>query len=198
MVIHIHYYYTTVLKKILYFLVPPSSNGTINPNLLNPATLTHLLSNGSAQQLLQTIPQILNNPHTNPNPPPLLNPLAQPLLSTAPNLLPTPTTQGTPQHRSQMNTSSHYAEPKLHTQTLPRNQSPPNASGNPNRMPNNGEISISTNHGPNSSQNMKRSPSSLSPNCTDSSTADLLIDSPSKSLFRIHKNCIRKSIERDG
>ncbi|XP_018575182.1 POU domain, class 6, transcription factor 2 isoform X2 [Anoplophora glabripennis] len=160
--------------------VPPTSNGTINPNLLNPATLTHLLSNGSAQQLLQSIPQILNNPHANPNPPPLLNPLTQPLLSTTPNLLSTPTSQSTSQHRSQMNSSSHYVEPKLHAQALPRNPSPPNATGNPNRLANNGEISITTNHGPNSSQNMKRSPSSLSPNCTDSSTADLLIDSPNQ------------------
>lgn len=168
------------------FPVPPTSNGTINPNLLNPATLTHLLSNGSAQQLLQTIPQILNNPHTNPNPPPLLNPLAQPLLSTAPNLLSTATSQSASQHRSQMNSSSHYAEPKMHPQTLPRNPSPPNTAGNPNRLANNGEISITTNHGPNSSQNMKRSPSSLSPNCTDSSTADLLIDSPSKYYIIMH------------
>ncbi|KAJ8911037.1 hypothetical protein NQ315_017403, partial [Exocentrus adspersus] len=160
--------------------VPPTSNGTINPNLLNPATITHLLSNGSAQQLLQTIPQMLNNPHTNPNPSPLLNPLTQPLLSPAPSLLPTPTSQPTPQHRNQMNTSGHYSESKLHTQSLPRNPSPPNVPGNPNRMANNGEISISTSHGLNSSQSMKRSPSSLSPNCTDSSTADLLIDSPNQ------------------
>ncbi|KAJ8957779.1 hypothetical protein NQ314_006492 [Rhamnusium bicolor] len=162
--------------------VPPTSNGTINPNLLNPATLSHLLSNGTAQQLLQTLPQMLPNPHTNPNPPSMLNPLAQPLLSATPTLLTTPTSQSSAQHRSQMNTSSHYADSSLHTQSIPRNPSPPNV-GNPNRMTNNGEISISTSHGPNSSQNMKRSPSSLSPNCTDSSTADLLIDSPSKCLF---------------
>ncbi|KAJ8946042.1 hypothetical protein NQ318_005519 [Aromia moschata] len=111
--------------------VPPTTNGTINPNLLNPAALSHLLSNGSAQQLLQTLPQMLSNPHANPNPPPMLNPLAQPLLSATPTLLTTPSSQSAPQqqHRNQMNSSNHYVEPKL-LQSIPRNPSPSNM-GNP-------------------------------------------------------------------
>ncbi|KAJ8975405.1 hypothetical protein NQ317_018676 [Molorchus minor] len=52
--------------------------------------------------------------------------------------------------------------------------------GSSNRININGEISISTSHG-HISVNIKRSPSSLSPNCTDSSTVDLLIDSPRSS-----------------
>ncbi|KAG5897653.1 hypothetical protein JTB14_024483 [Gonioctena quinquepunctata] len=198
--------------------VQPTSNGAINHNLLNPATLTHLLSNGSAQQLLQTLPQILNNPHTAPNPPPMMNPLSQPLLNTPPTMLTPPTSQPSNQSRNQigqnqmggnqmgpnqmganqmgtsqmsasqmnnmnqMNSSSPYLDNKMHSQnlsSLPRNPSPPNI-GNGTRSSSNGEISVSTGYGGNSSQNMKRSPSSLSPNCTDSSTADLLVDSPNQ------------------
>ncbi|XP_056639270.1 POU domain, class 6, transcription factor 2 [Diorhabda sublineata] len=192
---------------------PPTSNGTINPNLLNPATLTHLLSNGSTQQLLQSIPQLLsNNPHATHNTSPLINPLAQPhlpnrspLISTSTLLSSSPTQ--TNQNRSQINVSnmgssplgsvplgstsmgtvpghlgtsqsSHYVDTKMHGSNLgniPRNPSP---GENCSRV--NGEISINTNHAGNSSHNMKRSPSSLSPNCTDNSTADLLVDSPNQ------------------
>ncbi|KAJ8976814.1 hypothetical protein NQ317_001030 [Molorchus minor] len=161
--------------------VPPTSNGTINPNLLNPAILSHLFSNGSAQQLLQTLPQMLINPHANPNPPSMLNHSTQPLLPATPSVLTAPTSQSTtqqqPQHKNQVSVGNHYAESKLHAQSIPRNSSP-NNMGSSNRINTNGEISISTSHGHISCHNIKRSPSSLSPNCTDSSTADLLIDSP--------------------
>ncbi|CAH1378676.1 POU domain, class 6, transcription factor 2 isoform X2 [Tenebrio molitor] len=157
----------------------PTTNGSIGPGLLNPASLSHLLSNGSPQQLLQTMPQMLSNPHTT-NPAPLLNPLAQPLLSTAPTLLTTPTSQSTPPHRNPMITSS-YADSKLHhQQSISRNPSPPNVSPMNRMSSTNGEITITTSAGPVPSQNLKRSPSSLSPNCTDSSTADLLVDSPNQ------------------
>ncbi|XP_072388461.1 uncharacterized protein pdm3 isoform X2 [Diabrotica undecimpunctata] len=193
--------------------VPPTSNGTINPNLLNPATLTHLLSNGSAQQLLQSLPQLLSNHHhTNPNPSPLINPLTQPILpNRSPLLNSSPMLNSSPpqssQTRNQMNVpnmgssplssvplgstsmgtapshlvtsqSSHYVDTKMHGTNLgniPRNPSPGD-----NNCRINGEISINTNHGNVSSQAMKRSPSSLSPNCTDNSTADLLVDSPNQ------------------
>lgn len=157
-----------------------TTNGTINPTtMLNPAALSHLLTNGSAQ-LLQTLPQMMNNPTANA-PPPLINPLTQQsLLSTAPTLLSTATSQSTTSASSLRSNSSHYNESKLHPQALARNQSPPNNGGTSNRTITNGEITVTTSHGPNSSQSMKRSPSSLSPNCNDNSTADLLIDSPSK------------------
>ncbi|XP_019873412.2 POU domain, class 6, transcription factor 2 isoform X2 [Aethina tumida] len=153
----------------------PTTNGTINPNLLNPATLSHLLSNGSTQSLLQTLP---------PNPP-ILNPMQQPLLTQAPTLLTT-----TQQHNSrspmnhlpQISNNTHYQDTKMH-QPIIRNNSPPASASSVTRMPSNGEISINTSMGGNSSQNVsqvKRSPSSLSPNCTDNSTADLLIDSPNQ------------------
>ncbi|CAH1154124.1 unnamed protein product [Phaedon cochleariae] len=172
--------------------VPPTSNG----HLMNPATLTHLLSNGSAaQQLLQTLPQMLNNHHSNPNPPPIMNPLSQPLLSTTPTSQPgsqlrsqrgpspmsnSPISAGHmtagPLNPSQMN-SSHYADSKLHNPSMPINA--PADLMNGGRIASNGEIHVATSHG-NSASIMKRSPSSLSPNCTDSSTADLLVDSPNQ------------------
>ncbi|XP_063907583.1 POU domain, class 6, transcription factor 2 isoform X2 [Zophobas morio] len=157
----------------------PTTNGSLGSNLLNPGSLGHLLSNGSPQQLLQTMPQMLSNPHTT-NPTPLLNPLTQPLLSTAPTLLTTPTSQSTPPHRNPMITSN-YTDPKLHhQQPLSRNSSPPNVSPMNRLSTSNGELTITTSAGPVPSQNLKRSPSSLSPNCTDSSTADLLVDSPNQ------------------
>ncbi|XP_044263472.1 POU domain, class 6, transcription factor 1 isoform X6 [Tribolium madens] len=149
----------------------PTTNGSIGPSLLNPASLSHLLTNGTPQQLLQTMPSMLNTPP--------LNPLAQPLLSTAPTLLTTPTTQTTPPHRNPLITT--YSESKLHhQQPISRNPSPPNGSPMNRMATTNGEITITTSAGPVPSQNLKRSPSSLSPNCTDSSTADLLVDSPNQ------------------
>lgn len=67
-----------------------------------------------------------------------------------------------------------------------RSNSPPttpNVSNLSRLSATNGELTITTSHGPISSHNLKRSPSSLSPNCTDNSTADLLVDSPSKSYI---------------
>ncbi|XP_064211180.1 POU domain, class 6, transcription factor 2 isoform X3 [Tribolium castaneum] len=149
----------------------PTTNGSIGPSLLNPASLSHLLTNGAPQQLLQPMPSMLNTPP--------LNPLAQPLLSTAPTLLTTPTTQTTPPHRNPLITT--YSESKLHhQQPISRNPSPPNGSPMGRMATTNGEITITTSAGPIPSQNLKRSPSSLSPNCTDSSTADLLVDSPNQ------------------
>lgn len=132
-----------------------------------------------------------NHPHaTNPS---LINPINPPvpsLMTTPPNLHQTPSAQSTPnQQRSphnlgQMN-PAHYPESKLHQQSLNRNDPSPNPSnGSINRLTtSNGELTITTSLGPNSSQNLKRSPSSLSPNCNENSTADLLVDSPSKCLI---------------
>lgn len=169
----------------------PTTNGTIGPGILNSVTLSHLFSNGSAQQLLQTLPQMLNNPHTTNSP--LINPLnptVPSLLTTPPSLHSTPSAQSTPnQQRSPHNLSqmnpAHYPESKLHQQSLNRNDPSPNPSnGSINRLTtSNGELTITTSLGPNSSQNLKRSPSSLSPNCNENSTADLLVDSPSKYII---------------
>ncbi|KAF2880794.1 hypothetical protein ILUMI_25377 [Ignelater luminosus] len=168
----------------------PTTNGSIAPGLLNPAALSHLFANGSTQQLLQTLPQMLSNPHTT-NQPPLMNPLAQPvpnLLSTPSTLLTTPPTQSsTPSlhrnhHINQMN-QNQYVESKLHQPTMSRSSTSPTTANCASRVPSsNGDITISTSHGNNSSQSLKRSPSllSLSPNCNDSSTADLLVDSPNQ------------------
>nr|XP_022917572.1 POU domain, class 6, transcription factor 2 isoform X1 [Onthophagus taurus] len=169
----------------------PTTNGTIGPPpLLNPPNLTHLLTNNSTQQLLQTLPQMLGAPH--PGAPPLLNPLAQPvssLLTPPSTLLSTPSTQTNPnQSRSQLSinplSTAHFTETKMHQPTplVKRSTSPPtpNLSNLSRLATSNGELTITTSHGPNSSQNLKRSPSSLSPNCNDSSTADLLIDSPNQ------------------
>ncbi|CAH1973605.1 unnamed protein product [Acanthoscelides obtectus] len=158
-------------------LTPPTSNGSqINPNLLNPATLTHLLSNGSAQQILQTLPQILNTPP--PNPPPLINPM----LSTPPQMMPTPTSQPSSQPR-QINPTSHYVD----TKHVPQAQSHPSPTGNcgngmmVNRMQSNGDVNVTAAHtGITTCQSIKRSPSAHSPSCNDNSTADLLVDSPNQ------------------
>lgn len=78
---------------------------------------------------------------------------------------------------------NHYPESKLHPQAMAaRNVSPPAAGGMNGRLPAaNGELTVTTtHHGSSSGQSLKRSPSSLSPSCNDSSTTDLLADSPSK------------------
>lgn len=173
----------------------PTSNGApLTPNILNPPSISHLLSNGSTQQLLQTLPQMLNNPHPTGQPP-LINPMVQPvssLLSTPSNLLsnvtssPSTNQQHRTQHSINQITGNHYPESKLHQQSLSRNEQSPNGTSatGMSRLPTtNGELTITTTAGPNSSQNLKRSPSSLSPGCNDNSTADLLVDSPSKFYF---------------
>ncbi|KAK4875439.1 hypothetical protein RN001_011861, partial [Aquatica leii] len=163
------------------------SNGNITPNLLNPASLSHLFANSSSQQFLQTLPQLLSNSHTT-NQPPLINPLAQSvpnLLTTPSTLLTTPPTQSSTQsvHRNLMNQLNHNQyDSKMHQASLPRGSSPPTSTNCINRVPtSNGDLSV-TSHGSNSSQSLKRSPSSLSlsPNCNDNSTADLLVDSPNQ------------------
>ncbi|CAG9860233.1 unnamed protein product [Phyllotreta striolata] len=178
--------------------VPPTSNGTINPNLLNPATLTHLLSNSSAQQILQSLPQLLNN---HPNPSPLINPLlsnSTPIMNASPpqqsqargqinvnQLGSNPlgsnhlgsTSIGTAPNHIGASQNVHYTEGKMHgggMGVLPRNPSP---GGNART---NGDASMMANHNTSSSQSLKRSPGPLSPSCTDSSTADLLVDSPNQ------------------
>lgn len=159
--------------------VPPTSSSSVNTNLMNSAAISHLLTNGSAQQLLQTLPQMLTNPHIGSNTNPILNHLTQPLLSSNPSLLTPPTSQGT-----NKSPSNHFVDNKIHASNMPRCLSPSSVPNN-NRMYHNGELSISTvPSGNNSSNSMKRSPSSLSPNGNESSTADLLVDSPSKYLWR--------------
>lgn len=155
--------------------VPPTSSSSMNTNLINSAAISHLLTNGSAQQILQTLPQMLSNPHIGSNTNPILNHLSQPLLSSSTPLLTPPTCQGT-----NKSPNNHFVDNKMHASNLPRTLSPSSAP-NSNRMYHNGELSISTvPSGNNSSNSMKRSPSSLSPNGNESSTADLLVDSPSK------------------
>ncbi|KAF5296347.1 hypothetical protein FQR65_LT10239 [Abscondita terminalis] len=165
----------------------PTTNGNITPNLLNPSALSHLFANNSSQQFLQTLPQLLTNSHTT-NPPPLLNPLAQSvpnLLTTPSTLLTTPPTQSSTQsvHRNLMNQiNQNQYDTKMHPTNLPRGSSPPSSTNCISRAPaSNGDLSV-TSHGSNSSQSLKRSPSSLSlsPNCNDNSTADLLVDSPNQ------------------
>ncbi|KRT86927.1 hypothetical protein AMK59_1839, partial [Oryctes borbonicus] len=174
----------------------PTSNGSIGPPLLNPPNLAHLMAGSAPQQLLQTIPQMLSNHHT-PNQAPLLNTLPQPvpsllttppstMLSTPSTLLSTPSTQTTSNSSrsslsiNPLNQPPHYQETKMPPLTI-RSSSPTtqNISSLNRLSATNGELTITTSHAPVSSQNLKRSPSSLSPNCTDNSTADLLVDSPS-------------------
>ncbi|GJQ86887.1 pdm3 [Trypoxylus dichotomus] len=169
----------------------PTTNGSIGPPLLNPPNLAHLMTGSAPQQLLQTIPQMMSNHHA-PNQGPLLNALPQPvpsLLTTPPStLLSTPSTQTTSNtSRSSLsinplNPAGHYQETKMPPLSI-RSSSPttvPNVSNLSRLSATNGELTITTSHGPISSQNLKRSPSSLSPNCTDNSTADLLVDSPNQ------------------
>ncbi|XP_050294418.1 POU domain, class 6, transcription factor 2 isoform X2 [Anthonomus grandis grandis] len=178
-----------------------NTNGAMTPqSLLNPATLTHLLSTPtSAQQLLQSLPQMISNPHTPPQPTPLLNSLTQPLLNQSapyvsqsapmfPQTTPlfsqatTPSSQ-TPPSRLPMG-NGHYGEVKplssYQPPTISRNSSPPGINGGGRSSVGASDISVPTSLGAPSIQNVRRSPSSLSPGCNDSSTADLLIDSPNQ------------------
>ncbi|KAK5644992.1 hypothetical protein RI129_006292 [Pyrocoelia pectoralis] len=162
-----------------------TTNGSITPNLLNPAALSHLIANGSAQQFLQTLPQMLSNSHPT-NQSTLINPLTPNLLSNPSPLLSTPPAQSSsqPVHRNHLinQINPNQYENKVHQANLPRGSSSPTASNCINRAPaSNGDLSIAS-HGSNSSQSLKRSPSSLSlsPSCNDNSTADLLVDSPNQ------------------
>ncbi|ERL90486.1 hypothetical protein D910_07834, partial [Dendroctonus ponderosae] len=188
-------------------LIPTSQAPTTNgspvgqQSLLNPTSLTHLLSTtNSAQQLLQSLPQMISNQHAPPQATPLLNSLAQPLLNQAaphlsqttpyvsqsnpmyaqaPPLLSqgTPPTSQTPPSRMSMG-NGHYVDSKscYQPQTLSRNCSSPGMNGGGRSSAS--DISVHTGLGAPNVQSVKRSPSSLSPDCNDSSTADLLIDSP--------------------
>ncbi|XP_065155384.1 POU domain, class 6, transcription factor 1-like isoform X2 [Atheta coriaria] len=212
----------------------PTTNGNHVPSnmspLFNSTNLSHLLSNGTttaAQQLLQTLPQLLSNAHaaaaaannlslptlplTPPGPAPGLLTHASPPLSTSHRR------EAPPTHREisrELTIANHYPESKLHQSTsLSRNSSPPNhMSSTLNRLSaSNGELTITTTSLPpsvapsatatsatstvtasqvaplsnatnashTSHTSQKRSPS-LSPRCDDSSTADLLIDSPNQ------------------
>lgn len=113
-------------------------------------------------------PQLLSTP-----------PAPNPLLSTAPppSLL-QPVSQSQPMSRQ-----SPYPESPLHSQpprTATSTTTNQALSSISRLAASNGEITITTSHGPTSSHSMKNSPQNLSPNCNDSSEADLLIDSPSK------------------
>ncbi|XP_048524050.1 POU domain, class 6, transcription factor 1 isoform X3 [Dendroctonus ponderosae] len=186
-------------------LQAPTTNGSPvgQQSLLNPTSLTHLLSTtNSAQQLLQSLPQMISNQHAPPQATPLLNSLAQPLLNQAaphlsqttpyvsqsnpmyaqaPPLLSqgTPPTSQTPPSRMSMG-NGHYVDSKscYQPQTLSRNCSSPGMNGGGRSSAS--DISVHTGLGAPNVQSVKRSPSSLSPDCNDSSTADLLIDSPNQ------------------
>lgn len=177
----------------------PTTNGSIGQqSLLNPTSLTHLLSTtNSAQQLLQSLPQMISNPHAPPQATPLLNSLNQapphlnqttpyvsqsnPMYAQAPPLLSqgTPPTSQTPPSRMSIG-NGHFVDSKscYQPQTLSRNCSSPGTNGGGRSSAS--DISVHTSLGAPNVQSVKRSPSSLSPGCNDSSTADLLIDSPSK------------------
>uniref|UniRef100_A0A1Y1MR41 POU domain protein n=2 Tax=Photinus pyralis TaxID=7054 RepID=A0A1Y1MR41_PHOPY len=162
-----------------------TTNGNITPSLLNPTALSHLIANGSAQQFLQTLPQMLSSPHPT-NQSALINPLTPNLLPTPSPILPTPPTQSSsqPVHRNHLinQINPNQYDSKVHQANIPRGSSSPTAGNCINRAPtSNGDLSIAS-HGSNSSQSLKRSPSSLSlsPSCNDNSTADLLVDSPNQ------------------
>ncbi|XP_066146410.1 POU domain, class 6, transcription factor 2 isoform X2 [Euwallacea fornicatus] len=163
----------------------PTANGTINPqSLLNSASL----------QLLQSLPQMISS-HTPPQPNPLLNSLAPPLLNQS-----TPLLSQAPPYVSQPTTMFSQAPPLLSQATPPSSQTPPSrlvsgsgSYGETKTLPNYQAPVISrsalspglngggrSSAGASESSNVKRSPSSLSPGCNDSSTADLLIDSPNQ------------------
>lgn len=92
--------------------------------------------------------------------------------------------------------NGHYGEtkplPNYQSQVISRNASPPGINGGGGRSSAGAsDISVPTSLGGPNVQNVKRSPSSLSPGCNDSSTADLLIDSPSKYIYPLI-NCLIK------
>lgn len=178
----------------------PSTNSSITSGLINPSTLPHLLQTAAgpaaaanAQQLISALqPQMLN---TVPPPPGILNPAPPPTLLQAQQ---TPTgTPGGPAgqqqqsaHRnSNLNQAQFTGESKIHPQNIAVSRPVPTSSSSSalssiSRLAasTNGEITITTSHGPTSSQHSMKSspPHNLSPSCNDSSSADLLIDSPSK------------------
>lgn len=167
----------------------PTSNNSIGSGLINPATLPHLLNSGptSAQQLISALqPQMMNTVA----PPSLLNPAPpQSLMQTVPSS----TQSQPPVHRTSSHSQNHhYTESKLHSQSISVSRSSSSTSSNSalSRLAaTNGEITITTSHGPTSSQHpMKASPPhNLSPTCNDNSTSDLLVDSPSECMY--FSNC---------
>ncbi|GLV32404.1 pou domain motif 3 [Carabus blaptoides fortunei] len=169
-----HHLLTSVANTI------PTSNNSIASGLINPATLPHLLNSGptSAQQLISALqPQMMNTVAA----PSLLNPAPpQSLMQTVPSS----TQSQAPVHRTHSQ-NHHYSESKLHSQSISvsRSSSSTSSSSALSRLAaTNGEITITTSHGPTSSQHpMKASPpQNLSPTCNDNSTSDLLVDSPNQ------------------
>ncbi|XP_043269744.1 POU domain, class 6, transcription factor 1 isoform X2 [Venturia canescens] len=152
----------------------PANNVPTSPNLasglgLNHAALPHLLGNSSAnQQLLNAIqPQLLQAVQA-------AQASQQPLLTTSLH-------QRSHQHTSHMN---HYASLDKHHRDRPEQSSPMNgpvvsASSALNRLAaSNGEITITTTHGPGGGSGLETSPSSVhSPKDDDD---DLLSDSPNQ------------------
>lgn len=118
-------------------------------------------------------------------PPPILNTAPPPTL--LPTQQPPPQSQTTGHRTNPLGQNHHYTESKIHPSSINVPRTTATSSSNPalssiSRLAaTNGEITITTSHGPTSSHSMKSSPpQNLSPGGNDSSSADLLIDSPSK------------------
>ncbi|XP_015437609.1 PREDICTED: POU domain, class 6, transcription factor 2 [Dufourea novaeangliae] len=171
----------------------PTSNGDFtvptSPSLasglgLNPAALPHLLGNSSAsqqllsamqpQQLLQVAQAAQAQAAQAAQAVQAAQASQQPLLTTSPQ-------QHSHRHSSHMN---HYTPTEKHHRERPEQSSPLNesvvsAASALNRLAaSNGEITITTTHGPSGASGVKASPSSMhSPKTEDD---DLLNDSPNQ------------------
>lgn len=153
------------LKRFCFPVIPPTTTGAMGPSLVNPA-LSHLFPSDHQPSL----------PH-HLNASPLIPPVAPNLLPMSSALLTAASNTQQPPPNNLMSRNSHYQETKP---PITRSSSPP--LNNNLVVTSNGDSPMHL-HRSNSSQSLKRSPSSLSssPNCNDSCTADLLVDSPSKS-----------------
>ncbi|KZC14683.1 POU domain, class 6, transcription factor 2 [Dufourea novaeangliae] len=167
----------------------PTSNVPTSPSLasglgLNPAALPHLLGNSSAsqqllsamqpQQLLQVAQAAQAQAAQAAQAVQAAQASQQPLLTTSPQ-------QHSHRHSSHMN---HYTPTEKHHRERPEQSSPLNesvvsAASALNRLAaSNGEITITTTHGPSGASGVKASPSSMhSPKTEDD---DLLNDSPNQ------------------
>ncbi|XP_044755384.1 POU domain, class 6, transcription factor 2 [Coccinella septempunctata] len=159
--------------------VNPVTNGAIGANILAGTGLSHILNNGSSQNILQNLPKLLT---THSPTQPLLNAMnAAPIITSQAQMSMHSTSSSphnTPPHRNHMAPTNHYGETKHHASSLPQSCTPPNIPSIPSM---NGELTITPTHVPNSSQSFKRSPPrSESPGGNDTSSNDLMIDSPNQ------------------
>ncbi|XP_025832940.1 POU domain, class 6, transcription factor 2 isoform X2 [Agrilus planipennis] len=163
-------------------LQSPGNNGksgAIGINLLNSTAFPTLISNNSPHHLLQNLPEMLNTSHLTPQ------------TTTLPTLNHVTDVPNVRNNRSVGHFNANNAVAENKGQQVNKNETSPAYNDNTinNRSPTNVDTPMSASSS--SSQGLKRPPSSLSlsPACNDhSSTADLLIDSPSQPTIN-QTNC---------